>query len=152
MKNGLNARTKPQNNSNTHIIEKSTDLNLSYNSRQNWLVIWKDVQCFVSFISFCTNEQSYPTKLILKDNVFIEKIGPSTKTIPVELFFQTTMFHSGSSQNEPRDHLIPYSILQGKFQLILQTWFKLYETFHIPINLINSRLKSKRLFNENRFT
>tara|TARA_R110002020_G_scaffold466534_1_gene689142 strand:- start:2016 stop:3377 length:1362 start_codon:yes stop_codon:yes gene_type:complete len=142
---------KPQNYSNTHIIEKSTDLNISYNSRQNWLVIWKDVQCFVSFISFCTNEQSYPTKLILKDNVFTEKIGDSTKIIPVELFFQTTMFHSGSSQNEPRDHLLPYSILRDNFQFILKTWFELYETFQIPINLINSRLKSKRFFNENRF-
>lgn len=142
---------KPQNNSNTHIIKKSTDLNLSYASRLNWRVIWKDVQCFVSFISFCTNEQSYPTRLILKDEMFTEKIGSLAKTIPVELFFQTTMFHSGSSQNEPRDHLIPYSILQGNFQHVIQKWYKFYETFQIPINLINSRLKSKRLFNENRF-
>ncbi|NAY92667.1 hypothetical protein GTQ34_12135 [Muricauda sp. JGD-17] len=145
------ASLKPENDSNRHIVEQFTELNLSYVSKENWLRIWEDIKCFVTFISFCTNEQSYPTKFELKDNAFIEKIGSSTRNIPVEVYFPTTFFHSGSIHNNIMDHIIPYSIVEENFDVVLNEWFGLYKTFHIPINLINSRLKSKRHFTENRF-
>lgn len=142
---------KSENDLNRHIIEKFTDLNLSYNSKENWLKIWEDIKCFVSFISFCTNEQSYPTKFVLNDNSFTQKIGRSVRNIPVEVYFPTTFFNSGSIHSNPIDHIIPYSIVEEKLEDVLNEWFQLYKSFNIPINLINSRLKLKRLFNENRF-
>lgn len=142
---------KPQNNSNNHIIEKFTDFNFTYITPQNWHAIWENIQCSISFISFCTNEQSYPNKIVLKDSSFTKNIGTTTIKVPVELYLQTTLFHSSSSPNNSRDHLIPYAILKDNFHLVFKKWFELHATFYIPINLVNSRLKSKRKFNENRF-
>lgn len=107
-----------------------------------------DMSHFISFITLCTFEQSYPMSIQFQDEQYKEDFNGKEINKTIRLAYEHIRYDSKHRIRRKHEHLIAYQDIKNDFSKVIENWHPYHEKLDTVFNLMLSIFKQKTKFSE----
>src|SRR5690606_5659347 len=106
-----------------------------------------DIYVFSGFITLNTFEQSYATKIMLRDEDYFE----DKKSKTISCLYNNPSYSSRYKHRTKGEHLVHYDDIKEQFPELIKNWYQKYHEIKPVFSLLLYSFKDKLKFSEDKF-
>ena len=132
-------------------LHEEAYVTLKYEESKKLEFILKDITHFIDSITLFTNEQSYPTKITLKDNSIRNKKSKAKEEKFIYCNYQNSLYSPSHKTRNLGEFLVDFEDIEHDYSEIISNWFGLYQNFDSVLLLFFKNFKDKYKFSSDKF-
>jgi hypothetical protein len=132
-------------------IEEHSEVTFNYNKKKHYEEILEDIGYFVGFITLFTFEQSYPIRIVFKDEDYTEEGVNGINIKKISCIYQHTFYNNKYKIQRKHQHLIKYGEIKNEFNATIKKWYELYTQMKPIFNNMLMGFRNKNYYSIERF-
>lgn len=132
-------------------LQEEAYITLDYSEQEYYKTILGDISKIVGFITLVTFEQSYPKRIVFRDNEYKTETKHSNYNKYINCYYEHTNYNKKHKLRNRGQHLVGYQDISSNFPLIIAKWFSLYNDTQEVIFLVLNYFKDKYRFTTDKF-
>ncbi|WP_141878139.1 HEPN domain-containing protein [Gramella sp. Hel_I_59] len=132
-------------------LHEEAYVTLKYQKSKKLELIIKDIITFIDAITIFTNEQSYPTKITLKDSSLKKEKSKIEQQKLIHCNYQNSFYNSQHKTRNVGEFIVDFDDVESDFPALISKWFDLYETLDSVLLLFLKHFKDKYRFSSDKF-
>ncbi|WP_026838898.1 HEPN domain-containing protein [Gillisia sp. JM1] len=132
-------------------LHEEAYVTLKYQKSKKLELIIKDITTFIDSITIFTNEQSYPTKITLKDSSLKREKSRINEEKLIHCNYQNSFYNSQHKTRHIGEFIVDFDDIESDFPVLISKWFELYENLDSVLLLFLKHFKDKYRFSSDKF-
>lgn len=132
-------------------IEEGCHVSLKNNNKVHYEELLKEIMVFQGFVTLSTFEQSYPMRIIFKDDDYYKEDGEIKRTLKVQCLYQNDFYNKNHQIQRPSESLLGYHRIQDDFPNVIFDWNKKFHEIEPSFLLLLDYFIKKNSYGSEKF-